>query len=186
MSLESARGWRAHRTPASRDTLASPGTLVTMDCLGEMDETGQRATRGTQVPTTCACSCPPLLPTSSRLLHSFIACALSTYPLAPLHPSIHISLHRLEDTDRQPAPARPRLGVGYRAAQAIRTLSSRASHWVGLPVCPPASPVLQGHFQEQVTSWIFLPQVAGMRGLWHQSLERSDGWVSGREHPAWC
>ena len=133
MSLESAQGRRAHKTPASRDTLASLGTLVTMDCLGEMDETGQRATRGTQVPTTCVCSCPPLLPTSSLLLHSFITWVLSAYPLTPLHPSTYISLHRLEDTDRQPAPARPRLGVGYRAAQAIRTLSSWASHWVGLP-----------------------------------------------------
>ena len=184
MSLESAQGRRAHKTPASRDTLASLGTLVTMDCLGEMDETGQRVTRGMQVPITCTCSCPPLLPTSSLLLHSFITWVLSH--LAPLPPSIYISLHRLEDTDRQPAPARPRLGVGYRAAQAIRTLSSRASHWVGLPVCPPASLVPHGRFQEQVTSWIFLPRAAGMRGLWHQGLESSDGWVSGREHPVWC
>ena len=116
----------------------SPGTLVTTDCLGEMDETEQRVTRGTQVPTSCTFSCPPLLPTSSRLLHSFIACALSTYPLTPLHPSIHTSLHRLEDTDREPAPARPSLGVGYRAAQAIRTLSSWA-FLLGGAACLPAS-----------------------------------------------
>lgn len=114
----------------------SPGTLVTMDCLGEMDETGQRATRGMQVPTTCACSCPPLLPTSSRLLHSFIAWVLSAYPLAPLHPSMYISLHRLEDTDRQ--PARPDPGWVWGTGQ--HRPSGPCPH--GLPIgwgCLPAS-----------------------------------------------
>lgn len=139
-------GTVSSRTPQAGH-LASPGTLVTTDCLGEMGETEQRATKGTQVPAQLHLQLPSTpfpLPLASSIHSPPVRSAPTRSPLS-IHVSIPLS-HRPEDTDRG-CPGQTQPGCGVQGSTGHpEPCPCGLSGWVGLRACPPASLVLQGRF----------------------------------------